>query len=317
MIRSLAITTDFTVLHDIPLKQLDDANIKWYWVDFHNPSEEEALHLKDHFHFHPLAIEDCFYLLQRPKMDHYDDNVHFFVMHAMNAKTLDAEEVDMFLGKNFIVTFHLHDSREIEDAWCRLSEQENLRSEGHIYAAYLVLDNLVDQYFPSVYQLEDQLDEIENNVHSESIEVLMNDIFEIRSKLLKIRRTIVPMRDLLYRVINTERIEQFRGHIVFFTDIHDHLLKLSEMIESNRDMTADMRDSYISLNSNRMNTIMKTLTVITTIFMPLTFIAGLYGMNFAYMPELQWHWGYFAILIIMFGIGIGMFVWFWKKGWFK
>lgn len=316
MIRSLAITTDNTVHHDIPLRQLDDASIKWYWVDFHNPSEEEALELKDHFHFHPLAIEDCFYLLQRPKMDHYE-NVHFFVMHAMNAKTLDAEEVDMFLGNNFIVTFHLHDSREIEDAWCRLSELENLRSEGHIYAAYLVLDNLVDQYFPSVYQLEDQLNEIENNVHSESIEVLMNDIFEIRSKLLKIRRTIVPMRDLLYRVINTDRIEQFRQHIVFFTDIHDHLLKLSEMIESNRDMTADMRDSYISLNSNRMNSIMKTLTVITTIFMPLTFVAGLYGMNFTYMPELEWHWGYFAILIIMFGIGLGMFAWFWKKGWFK
>lgn len=184
MIRSLAVTTDFTVQHDIPLRQLDDANIKWYWVDFHNPSEEEALELKDHFQFHPLAIEDCFYLLQRPKMDHYE-NVHFFVMHAMNAKTLDAEEVDMFLGSNFIVTFHQHDSREIEDAWCRLSELENLRSEGHIYAAYLVMDNLVDQYFPSVYQLEDQLNEIENNVHSESIEVLMNDIFEIRSKLLK------------------------------------------------------------------------------------------------------------------------------------
>ncbi|SDO42131.1 magnesium transporter [Paenibacillus sp. yr247] len=316
MIRSLAITTDFTVLHDVPLKQLLDTNIKWYWVDFHNPSEEEALHLKEHFRFHPLAIEDCFYLLQRPKMDHYE-NVHFFVMHAMNAKTLAAEEVDMFLGSNFIVTFHLHDSREIEDAWCRLSEQENLRSEGHIYAAYLVLDNLVDQYFPSVYQIEDQLDEIENNVHSESIEVLMNDIFEIRSRLLKLRRTIVPMRDLLYRVINTERLDQLREHLVFFTDIHDHLLKLSEMIESNRDMTADMRDSYISLNSNRMNTIMKTLTVITTIFMPLTFIAGIYGMNFSYMPELEWHWGYFAILLIMIGIGFGMFAWFWKKGWFK
>ncbi|MNY54488.1 Magnesium transport protein CorA [compost metagenome] len=89
------------------------------------------------------------------------------------------------------------------------------------------------------------------------------------------------------------------------------------MIDSNREITADIRDSYISLNSNRMNTIMKTLTVITTIFMPLTFIAGLYGMNFAYMPELEWHWGYFAVLIIMIGIGLGMFAWFQKKGWFK
>jgi magnesium transporter len=94
-------------------------------------------------------------------------------------------------------------------------------------------------------------------------------------------------------------------------------LKLSEIIEATRDMTADMRDSYVSLNSTRMNTIMKTLTVITTIFMPLTFIAGIYGMNFANMPELTWHWGYFMILLVMFGIGFAMFLWFYRKGWFK
>ncbi|MFD0695068.1 magnesium/cobalt transporter CorA [Paenibacillus sp. GCM10027628] len=315
MIRSIAITTELELCIDLPLKSLAQSNILWYWVDFNNPSEDEARQLKDHFHFHPLAIEDCFYLLQRPKMDHYED-VHFFVMHAINAKTLAAEEVDMFMGNNYLVTFHLHESREIEDAWSRIAEQEQIRSQGHIYAAYLVLDNLVDQYFPSVYQIEDQLDQIEINVHKESIQVLMSQIFDIRAKLLKLRRTIVPMRDLLYRVINTERIDQIREHQLFFTDIHDHLLKLAEMIESNRDMTADMRDSYISLNSNRMNTIMKTLTVITTIFMPLTFIAGIYGMNFQYMPELQWHWGYFAILLLMFGIGFGMFTWFRKKGWF-
>ncbi|TXK74557.1 magnesium/cobalt transporter CorA [Paenibacillus sp. N3.4] len=316
MIRSIAITTDFTVLYNVPFEQLLEPNIKWYWVDFHNPSETEAKQLKDHFHFHPLAIEDCFYLLQRPKMDHYE-NVNFFVMHAINPKTLAAEEVDMFLGSNFIVTFHLHESREIEDAWNRVIEQENMRSQNHIYAAYVVLDNLVDQYFPSVHQIEDQLDEIENNVDSKAIEVLMTNIFEIRAKLLKLRRTIVPMRDLLYRVISTDRIDQLRDHLVFFTDIHDHLLKLSEMIESNRDMTADMRDNYVSLNANRMNTIMKTLTVITTIFMPLTFIAGIYGMNFAFMPELAWNWGYFVILFVMFAIGFGMFLWFRKKGWFK
>ncbi|OCT14656.1 magnesium and cobalt transport protein CorA [Paenibacillus pectinilyticus] len=316
MIRTLAITTDFAVLHQVPLEGLSDPSILWYWVDFDNPSEEESLQLKDHFHFHPLAIEDCFYLLQRPKIDHYSD-VHFFVMHAIDAKTLDAEEVDMFLGKNYIVTFHLRASREIEDAWSRITLNDSFRTQGQIYAVYLILDNLVDQYFPSVYQIEDQLNDIENNMKTDAIDELMNEVFEIRSRLLKLRRTIVPMRDLLYRLISTERIDQVREQLVFFTDIHDHLLKLSEMIDSNREITADIRDSYISLSSNRMNTIMKTLTVITTIFMPLTFIAGLYGMNFAYMPELQWHWGYFAVLAIMLGIGFGMFAWFLKKGWFK
>jgi magnesium transporter len=316
MIRTLAVTTDYAVIHDLPLEELSAPTIRWYWVDFYNPDEKEALNLKDHFHFHPLTIEDCFHFMQRPKVDHYQD-VHFFVMHAIDPKTLDAEEVDMYLGSNYIVTFHLHESREIEDAWARVSQQESLRNQGQIHAAYLVLDNLVDQYFPSVYQIEDLLDDMENKMNAEAIDALMNQVFEIRSQLLKLRRTIVPMRDLLYRIISSDRIEQVREHLVFFTDIHDHLLKLSEMVDSNREITADIRDSYISLNSNRMNTIMKTLTVITTIFMPLTFIAGLYGMNFAYMPELEWHWGYFGVLAIMLGIGLWMFAWFQKKGWFK
>ncbi|MGG1517425.1 magnesium/cobalt transporter CorA [Paenibacillus oryzisoli] len=316
MIRTLAVSSDNQLLHDVPLAELDGPQIQWYWVDFDSPSDEEALLLRDHFHFHPLAIEDCFHLLQRPKMDHYGD-MHFFVMHAIDPRTLEAEEVDVFLSNRFIVTFHKISSREIEDAWSRISQQEALRKEGPIYALYLILDNHVDQYFPCVYQLEDQLDEIESIMEAESVDTLMRDMFEIRSKLLKLRRTIVPMRDLLYRVISTDRIEQLKEHLLFFTDIHDHLLKLSEMIDSNREITADIRDSYISLNANRMNTIMKTLTVITTIFMPLTFIAGLYGMNFVNMPELGWHWGYYTVLLIMLGIGIWMFAWFWRKGWFR
>jgi magnesium transporter len=316
MIRSLVITNDGEVIKDVPLDLLSDDNIQWYWVDFNAPSEEEAKLLDEHFHFHPLAVEDCYHLLQRPKLDHYED-VHFFVMHAINPKTLAAEEVDLFLGKHFVVTFHFNPSREMEEAWGVISEQKKGVDKGHLYAAYLVMDKLVDQYFPSVYQIEDQLNEFENNVQSESIQVLMDDIFEIRSKLLKLRRTIVPMRDLLYRIINSDRIEGIKELLFYFTDVHDHLLKLSEMIESNRDITADMRDSYISLNSNRMNTIMKTLTVITTIFMPLTFIAGIYGMNFENMPELKWQWGYFMALTVMFGIGFGMYMWFRRKGWFN
>ncbi|MED4603095.1 magnesium/cobalt transporter CorA [Paenibacillus validus] len=316
MIRSLAVTYDLQVMEDVSLNRLADADIRWYWVDFNDPTEEEAKLLESHFHFHPLAVEDCFHLLQRPKLDHYED-VHFFVMHAIHPQTLAAEEVDLFLGNNFVVTFHLNPAREVEDAWAKISGQNKGVDQGPIYAAYLIMDKLVDQYFPSVYQIEDQLNDIENKVRSESIQALMDDIFEIRSKLLKLRRTIVPMRDLLYRVINSERIEGIKEHLFYFKDVHDHLLKLSEMIDSNRDVTADMRDSYISLNSNRMNTIMKTLTVITTIFMPLTFIAGIYGMNFENMPELKWQWGYFIVLALMFAIGFGMFTWFRKKGWFN
>ncbi|TDF99278.1 magnesium/cobalt transporter CorA [Paenibacillus piri] len=316
MIRIMAINEQFEIIPAPSLRDLKELpNLLWYWVDFSEPTEEEAAHLESHFHFHPLAIEDCFHLLQRPKVDHYED-VHFFVLHAMNPATLAAEEVDMFWGRNFIVTFHLFPSGEIDEAWKRMTDSRDYRGIGHVYAAYLVMDTLVDEYFPSVYQIEDQLNDFDSNVKGDSIQELMNEMFEIRTRLLKLRKTIVPMRDLFYRIISTDKIEGIKQQMFYFTDIHDHLLKLSEIIESNREMTADIRDSYISLNSYRMNNIMKTLTVITTIFMPLTFLAGIYGMNFHFMPELEWRWSYFVCLLVMFLIGFGMYRWFRKNGWF-
>lgn len=315
MLRIMAVTHEFDVCELRSLSQLSDGDFAWYWADFNAPTEQEAQLLETHFHFHPLAIEDCFHLLQRPKLDHYDD-VHFFVLHALNEPNLAADEVDMFVGNKFLVTFHHKQHQEIDDCWNRLKEHADLRHRGHLYALYLVVDKLVDSYFPAVYQIEDQLLEAETNESRKSIHALMNYVFDVRSRLLKLRKTIVPMRDLLYRVVNSDRIEGLNEQRIYFTDVYDHLLKLSEMIDSNREMTADMRDSYISLSSNRMNTIMKTLTVITTIFMPLTFIAGIYGMNFDFMPELKWRWGYFAVLGVMFSIGFGMYAWFRKKGWF-
>lgn len=316
MLRTIAVTNDLKVITDISIPEHTDSNIKWFWVDFNTPTDEEIKLLETHFRFHPLAIEDCLHLLQRPKLDHYEDN-NFFVLHAINQKTLQAEEIDLFIGRNFVVSFHLHKSREVDNAWSRIIKHENIAEKGHIYAAYTIMDNLVDNYFPSLYQIEDQLNEIESNVNNESVEKLMDDVFDIRSNLIKLRKTVLPMRDLLYRVINSEKIDGVKEQLVYFTDIYDHLLKLSEMIESNRELTADMRDSYISINSNRMNTIMKTLTVMTSIFIPLTFIASIYGMNFEYMPELTWRWGYFGVLGVLLGVGSIMLFGLWRKGWFR
>ncbi|MNY35478.1 Magnesium transport protein CorA [compost metagenome] len=149
------------------------------------------------------------------------------------------------------------------------------------------------------------------------MEELMSQVFNVRGRLLKLRRTIVPMRDLMYRILNSQHVQSNGEERIYFGDIYDHLLKLTDMIEVDREMTADLRDSYISLNSNRMNSIMKTLTVITTIFMPLTLIAGIYGMNFRVMPELDWKYGYFGVLLLMLVLGAGMVRWFRRSGWFK
>ncbi|HEU5140599.1 MAG TPA: magnesium/cobalt transporter CorA, partial [Bacillales bacterium] len=255
------------------------------------------------------------HLLQRPKVDFYD-GYSFFVLHALDQRTLSAMEMDLFVGSNFIVSFHFDSLKEVDDVWRNELNEEELGSHGPYDVAHLLMDNLVDAYFAPVYQIEDELNEMENNTRGQPMRVLMDQLFETRSDLLKLRHTVLPVRDLLYRILSSQRMKEIQERRAYYTDVYDHLLKLAELIESNREITADIRDSYLSLNANRMNTVMMTLTVITTIFMPLTFIAGIYGMNFRYMPELAWHYGYFFVLGLMAAIGLVMYIYFKRKGWF-
>lgn len=278
------------------------------------PTEQEARLLDTFFEFHPLAIEDCLHFLQRPKLDFYD-GYHFFVLHALNQKSLAPEELDLFIGDNYLVSFHFTEMREVDAVWNRVITDQIAHSKTPIYLAYLVIDQLVDQYFPAAYQIEDHLNELDDNPKRLRNSSIMEEVFNIRGDLLKLRRIVSSMRDLLYRALNSERSDTLRKYRHYFSDIYDHLLRLNEMIESSREITSDMRDSYMSLSANRMNNIMTTLTIITSIFIPLTFVAGIYGMNFEFMPELGWRYGYFVILGAMALIGVGMFLWFRRKGW--
>jgi len=313
MIRTFAVSSDLQLLENLPFNRLFDLDIKWFWMDFDSPSEEETQILKTHFRFHPLAIEDCLHLLQRPKLDYYE-GYDFFVLHTLNQSSLIPEEVDVFVGESFIVTFHLSPLSEITMVRQRLLEDKDILNRGALYIFYLLMDKIVDEYFPAVYKIEDELNDIETKAANK---YLIEDVFEIRNHLLKLRRTIFPMRELLYRILNSERVIIPKDERMYFMDIYDHLLKLSDMIESNREMTNDIRDSYLSLNSHRLNNIMKTLTVMSSIFIPLTFIASIYGMNFEYMPELTVHWGYFGILGVMITIGTSLLFVLWRMGWFK
>jgi len=303
-------------MENLSLSDLNKQNLSWYWVDFNCPSEEEIELLSTHFNFHPLAIEDCVLVSNRPKVDYFED-YNFFVFNSLHETKIELREVCMFVGRNFIVSYHNEISKEVNQALERVKNNKNNWVKGPMYAAHQTVDEIVDQFFPAVYEIEDKLDKLDNNEEGKSINKLIDEVFEVRGDLLKLRKLINSMRDLLYRILNSEHISGYKGHKLYFGDIHDHLLKLSDMVESSREMTSDMRDSYLSINSNRMNTNMMVLTVISTIFIPLTFIVGLYGMNFKYMPELQWRYGYFAVLIIMAIIGIIMFLWFRRKGWFK
>lgn len=315
MIRSVVIDNNqLQILESLP--DLTTSDNKWFWIDFDCPTETEVGYLRSPLRFHPLAIEDCIHTLQRPKLDYYEDH-HFFVIQALNAETMTREEVDIFIGDHYIVTFHNQQSKEVDEVWNRIVQSSKLSEWNPSTVLYHVLDKIVDNYFPLVYHIEERLDTIDSNSEAKSTEELLHEIFDVRHELLLLRHTISPMRDLTYRIINSNRLNGVQRRMEYFVDIHDHLLKLSEMIEASRELTTDMRDSYISLNSHQTNRVMKVLTVITTIFMPLTFIAGIYGMNFEHMPELSSDYGYYGTLFFMFIIGIGMFLWFYKKGWFK
>ena len=317
MINVVGVTSEGELATNISINHLEFSQYQWFWVDFNQPTDEEIKHLTETFRFHPLAVEDCVQRLQRPKLDYYDDYT-FYVTHIARetGKEFLKEELNFFMGENYIVSFHRQPATEVDQVWERLLKQKNIEKWDTYYVFYQILDKIVDNYFPLIYSIEDRLDHIEDNTHKKSMNHLMNELFETRYLLLNFRHSVNPMRDLLYRMLNSHHLQGIRERKEYFSDIYDHLLKLSEMVMSNREITADIRDSYLSFYSHQTNNVMKFLTIITSIFAPLTFIAGIYGMNFEYMPELTWEYGYFIILGLMGIIALGMYMWFKKKGWF-
>lgn len=312
MVHIFAITKEMTIKEDLTLDQLNDEAIEWYWVDFDRPTQSESYLLDSHFHFHSLAIEDCLFLLQRPKVDHYNE-YDFFVFQALDEENMEPIELDLFLGNNFVVTYHNTHLAQIDEVLIKLKQSEIKQSEGSTVVCYEVLNKIVDYYFPHVYQLEDMIDEIEENGSKVSTKKLLDKIFDLRSDLLRVLRIVNQMEQLVYRLLEVEMFEKKR---MYFSDTYDHLLKLKEMIESSLSISAEIRESYISYNSYLMNKNMMVLTVISAIFIPLTFIAGVYGMNFDNMPELNYKYGYFIVLALMGILSICMVLWFKKKGWF-
>ncbi|MED4228329.1 magnesium/cobalt transporter CorA [Neobacillus cucumis] len=318
MIRFIGITEEHRLEKQFSIENLNFKKYKRFWVDFDAPTEEEAKCLADIFHFHPLAIEDCINkVLQRPKLDYYDDHT-FFITHTVREedKEILKDELDFFVGENFIVTFHLHSSKEVSQVWDQIVNQENVDQFGSLHVFYKILDKSVDNYFPIINSIEDKLDEIEENTYNKPMNNLLNELFKTRYLLLNLMHTVNPMRDLLYRMLNSHRLSDIINRKEYFSDIYDHLLKLSDLVMSNREITADIRENYLSINSHQTNNVMKFLTIMTSIFAPLTLIAGIYGMNFKHMPELSWEYGYGYALILMGIIGLSMFLLFKKKGWF-
>ena len=314
MIYTLARTKSLKLLVNEPIERVFMSDISWYWVDFEAATEEEITTLRKDFKFDNSAIEECLGRVERPKVNYYD-TYNFLVLHALDQETLKPNELDLFVGKNYVVSFHLSVLEEITSVRQKMMDMVKVKDEGHIHILYFIMDKIVDQYFPLVYRIEDTLNDIDIKSGDRNFHNLIDQVFEIRSDLLKLRHTVNSMKELMYRILNSEHMEEFLEKKRYLNDIYDHLLKLSDIIEINREFTSDIRDNYLSINSHKMNKIMTILTIISSIFIPLTFIVGVYGMNFDYMPELRWRYGYFIVLGFMAAIGISMIIWFIRKGW--
>ncbi|GGI40815.1 magnesium/cobalt transporter CorA [Mammaliicoccus stepanovicii] len=288
---------------------------KWIWVDMNEPTKEESKILVDYFDFHALSIEDATLVQQRPKFKQYD-GYQFLVLQALDLETLESEELDVFIGDDFIVTFHKERFEEIDTMIRKFVKEPSDYVEPKDILLN-ILDEIVDNYFPFIYDIEDKVFNFENRHNVDiSTKALIDDTFDLRQELLLIKRTVQPMRDLVYRIREGKVLHLNEQQLFYITHINDHLMKQMEMVDSSREMTSDIRDNYISLNSFKMNNIMKILTIYSVVFMPLTLIAGIYGMNFTNMPELQWHDGYYIVLVVMLIIALIMMVFFKRKKWF-
>lgn len=315
MIRTMMVHIGGKVEINVPIEKIFQEKSEWYWVDFQEPTSEEIEYLSTLFQFHHLAIEDCLNMLQRPKLDDYGD-YQFIVLHALVNSRLRPEEVNVFRGEHYLVSFHMKPNRVIHEIWKRVGDQTEILQKGTDYLLYMILDGLVDQYFPVLYKIDDELERLESEYFLRPNQRLINRIFKTRKDLHSIRRSIEPSQDVVRQILHPQHDKWKTHHRLFYADIYDHLTKLLEMTDTFLQIGIDLINSYTSLSSQRMNRIMMVLTVITTIFMPLTLIVGIYGMNFDNMPELHWKYGYYIVLAVMAGIAGTMVLWFRRKGWF-
>lgn len=316
MIRSLQLLENGEIRYEESIKKVPPARIKLYWADFSQPTEEEVQYLFGLFgHHHDFSVKDRPHNIRRPKIDNRGE-YRFFVLHTLSDSKIHPEVLYLFEGKNHIVTFHRSPNRVIEEVWEHMKESPQRIEKGLDYLLYSVMNSLVNQYHPLFNRIGNELEQLESKHFLNLTQPMINRIFRIRRDLFTLRSSLEPLRDVLQGILHPAEDNWKTKYRVLFGDIQDDLIRLVELTEIYRQMGLDLIESHVSLNSQRMNRVIITLTIITTIFMPLSFIAGIYGMNFDYMPELRWKYGYFSVLGLMGAIGGAMILWFRRKGWF-
>ncbi|HEV2842147.1 MAG TPA: magnesium/cobalt transporter CorA [Chthoniobacterales bacterium] len=310
------------------LPYMDNQRITWINID--GLGDIDVLKtLGSTFNLHPLALEDVLATGQRPKMEQYDGYLFIIaqMLYLNKKKQMCGEQVSMFLGKNFLITLQEEGDFDVfEPVRARIrAANGSIRKQGADYLAYALLDSIVDHYYPVLESVGASIEQIEDELVDVSLKDPVRDLHRYKRTLSQIRRFIWPVRDVVNSMMHEETGLVSKGTKVYLRDCYDHTVQLMDLVESYRDVLSGLMELYLSSVGIRTNQIMKVLTVISSIFIPLTFIVGIYGMNFApeangkklpwNMPELYQPWGYVAVMLLMLGIAIFQILYFKKRRW--
>lgn len=303
---------------------LDGPDVTWVHVQG-QPSASLLMSLGELCGLHLLALEDLTKHGQRTKAEPYDD--HYFLLLNIPVETrgaIQTEQVGFFLGEKFLISFHQGDDHPWEAVRERLRSEtaQRVRNSGADYLLYTLLDTAIDMSFPILESMAERIEALEETIFEDPSPESLDAVHAIRHQLIFLRRLLWPQRDMLNVLTRDESGLIHERTKLFLRDCHDHTVQILELIESYHEIAASLHDLYLSGLSYRMNDVMKVLTIIATIFIPLSFVAGLYGMNFNprsspwNMPELEWYYGYPVLLLLMLVIGLSMVLYFKRKGWF-
>ncbi|MFH1692124.1 MAG: magnesium/cobalt transporter CorA [Candidatus Omnitrophota bacterium] len=297
----------------------DEPTVTWINLDgLNNLASLEKLGEK--FGIHPLVLEDILTTDQRPKMEDYDSYIYFVLkMLDYNNATgeVDVEQVSFVLGKNFVISFQEREGDVFNAVRDRIRNAKGrVRKEGADYLAYALIDAIVDNYFLILEKLGEKIEDLEEDLIKDTTQAALRAIHGLKREMIYLRKSVWPLREAIGNLQRSGSSLIKKSSGIYLRDVYDHTIQIIDTIETMRDMVSGMLDIYLSNMSNRMNEVMKVLTVIATIFIPLTFITGVYGMNFKHMPELDSQYGYFMVWGLMMGVAGLMFYYFKRKNWF-
>ena len=327
MIRSLYYVPGQPIQKDLPTEKFPELiqnQQSVLWVDFISEPPEICEPILEEFGFHPLAIDDALQETHVPRLDDWNAYLYIvfnYINMQPNGNTWETEidELDVFLGKNYIVTHHDHPISAVDESWVVCERDERNVQEGADHILYRIADNLMANYMPLVEKIDEAIDQIEDQIFERSSPHTLERLLAIKRALVAMRRIIIPQREVLNKLARDDYPVIDQKDQVFFRDIYDHLVRLHDLNESLRDLVGSVLDTYLSVVNNRMNEVMKTLTVITTIFMPLTFVTGFFGMNFFEALGNQQEWTtdpvFYITLVIMIILPLGMYTWMRRRTW--